>query len=54
MKGKVAIVTGASKESVIGILKIHGLIDIFDLIVCQEDVKKFKPSPEDTCMLLNL
>ncbi len=43
---KVCIVTNASRDSVIEILKEKGIFDFFSLLVCAEDVKKRKPDPE--------
>lgn len=43
---KVAIVTTASRRNVLNALEINHKTDTFDLIVCGEDVTKYKPDPE--------
>ncbi len=43
---KVAIVTTASRRNVLNMLEATGKSDIFDLLICGEDVKKYKPDPE--------
>lgn len=45
-KTKIAIVTTASKESTLDILREFHLDLFFDLILTQEDVNKRKPDPE--------
>lgn len=41
-----AIVTNASRKSVIPILELHNIDSIFSGIICSEDVSEPKPSPE--------
>jgi beta-phosphoglucomutase len=41
-----ALVTTASRDSVVPLLNLHGVADLFDLLVCGEDVVETKPSPE--------
>lgn len=43
---KIALVTTASKQNTFEILKKFDLVNIFDLILTQEDVSKLKPDPE--------
>ena len=43
---KIAIVTTASRKNVEAMLKATGKDDFFDLLVCGEDVKNYKPDPE--------
>ena len=43
---KTALVTSASHENVETLLSYFKIVDSFDLIVTQEDVKEKKPSPE--------
>ena len=40
-----ALVTNASRESVIAILNKFNLLNLFAVIICQEDVKNPKPDP---------
>ncbi|MCQ2514858.1 MAG: HAD family hydrolase [Ruminococcus sp.] len=42
----IAIVTTASKKNVLDILNYHNYLDLFDLIITQEDVLKPKPDPQ--------
>ena len=46
------LVTSASKQSVVDILKHFSLQNLFKFLVCQEDVKEPKPNPE--CYLVAL
>jgi beta-phosphoglucomutase len=46
MKCKVAIVTTASRKNVLNMLEATGKADVFDLLVCGDDVTKYKPDPE--------
>lgn len=41
-----AVVTGAPREYVEGILHRHGWLELFDHIFCGEDVEKNKPHPD--------
>jgi len=41
-----AVVTGAPREYVEGILHRHGWLDLFDYVFCGEDVDKNKPEPD--------
>lgn len=41
-----AIVSGSTRESVTASLKVLGLADKFDVMVCAGDYKKAKPDPE--------
>lgn len=43
---KLAAITNRTKRSVHVNLQSHGLYDLFDLILCIEDVKNLKPHPE--------
>lgn len=43
---KIALVTTASKENCMQILEQFELMDIFDLILTQDDITKTKPNPE--------
>lgn len=43
---KAALVTTASKQNTYEILEKFGLVDIFDLILTQDDITKSKPDPE--------
>jgi beta-phosphoglucomutase len=43
---KTALVTGSRRDAADEVLKKIGLRDMFDVIVCAEDVKQGKPSPE--------
>ena len=43
---KTALVTTASKENCVQILEQFGLLDLFDLILTQDDISKPKPDPE--------
>ena len=43
---KTAVVTNASKENCREILDTFNIIDIFDLILTQDDIEKAKPDPE--------
>ena len=43
---KTALVTTASKENCMQILERFGLLDMFDLILTQDDITKTKPNPE--------
>lgn len=49
-----ALVTNASRQSVIAILKKLDLLDFFSAIICQEDVKNPKPDPEGYLLAINL
>ena len=49
-----ALVTNASRDSVTQILRHHNLENIFKLLVCQEDIKNPKPSPEGYLRALSL
>ena len=42
----IALVTTASRQNVDDILKAFDVVDVFDLILTQEDVNKAKPDPE--------
>lgn len=46
----VAIVTTASRKCVTEMLKATGKEGVFDMLICGDDVKSFKPDPE--CYLL--
>ena len=52
LKGQytVAIVTTASRKCVNEMLKATGKEGVFDMLICGDDVKKFKPDPE--CYLI--
>jgi HAD superfamily hydrolase (TIGR01509 family) len=41
-----AVVSGSTRESVVGSLKSIGLLDKFDVMVCAGDYKRAKPDPE--------
>ncbi len=41
-----AVVSGSTRESVTASLKVLGLLDKFDTMVCAGDYKKAKPDPE--------
>jgi beta-phosphoglucomutase family hydrolase len=41
-----AVVSGSTRESVTASLKVLGLLDKFDVLVCAGDYKKAKPDPE--------
>ncbi|MCW8327690.1 HAD family phosphatase [Photobacterium sp. SDRW27] len=41
-----AVVTGAPREYVEGILHLHGWLDMFEHIFCGEDVSNNKPAPD--------
>ncbi len=41
-----AVVTGAPREYVEGILQRHGWLDLFEHVFCGEDVKNNKPEPD--------
>lgn len=43
---KMALATSSSKEKLEMQLNIHNLAEIFDVIVCADDVKTSKPNPE--------
>ncbi len=43
---KLAIVTSSKREQATAILDFHGWTELFDLIVSEEDITKFKPDPE--------
>lgn len=43
---KAALVTTASRQNTYDILKQYNIVDIFDLILTQEDITKSKPDPE--------
>lgn len=43
---KVAIVTTASRKNVLNMLEATGKNDVFDLIICGDDVTHYKPDPE--------
>ena len=43
---KIAIVTTASRKNVLDMLKATGKSDLFDLLICGDDVEKYKPDPE--------
>lgn len=43
---KAALVTTASKQNTFDILNEFELVDLFDLILTHEDIKKTKPNPE--------
>lgn len=49
-----ALVTNASKQSVIEILLYFNIKNLFKLLVCQEDVKNSKPNPEAYLLALSL
>ncbi len=55
VRGRVpsALVTNASRASVVEILLHHGLVDLFDLLICQEDVQNPKPHPEGYLLALS-
>lgn len=42
----IALVTTASKENTYALLKFHGKLEMFDLIITAEDTKNVKPNPE--------
>lgn len=46
----IAIATTASRKNAHEILQTYQVTDLFDIIVAQEDVEKYKPDPE--CFLL--
>jgi HAD superfamily hydrolase (TIGR01509 family) len=48
MHGRIpfAVVSGSRRNSVVGSLTALGLLDKFDVLVCAEDYKHGKPSPE--------
>ncbi|MBE6050870.1 MAG: HAD family phosphatase [Clostridium sp.] len=47
LKGyKMALATSSPKEKLEMQLKIHNLQDVFDCIICADDVKESKPNPE--------
>jgi HAD superfamily hydrolase (TIGR01509 family) len=41
-----AVVSGSTRESVTASLRVLGLLDKFDVLVCAGDYKKAKPDPE--------
>ena len=43
---KLAIVTSSKRGQAVAILNFHGWTELFDLIVSEEDITKFKPDPE--------
>ena len=43
---QVVMVTTASRKNVDDILNTFGVADVFDFVLTQEDVNKFKPDPE--------
>jgi beta-phosphoglucomutase len=50
----VALVTNASRESVIPILDLLGIGSFFKIIICHEDVAYPKPSPEGYLLAISL
>lgn len=50
---KIVLVTTAKRENAMVVLKQHDLQYCFDDIICAEDVKKSKPSPECYELALN-
>lgn len=49
-----ALVTNASKESVMPILEKFEISSLFKIIICQEDVTEPKPSPEGYLLAVSL
>jgi len=49
---KIALFTGNSKASIINALGKLGISDVFEIMVCREDVKKHKPDPEGLLRIL--
>ncbi len=49
----IAIVTTASRKNCEEILSYHNRLDIFDLIISQENVKRKKPDPEGFLMAMH-
>lgn len=49
----IAMATTASRENCFEILNKFKVVDLFDLILCQDDVKTTKPSPEQFNMIMN-
>ena len=50
---KIALVTTASKKNTMEILKYTNKLDIFDLILTADDIKKPKPDPEGFLLAIN-
>lgn len=48
-----AIVTTASKKNTIDLLEYFGYVDLFDILICQEDVTRLKPDPQGFLMAMN-
>lgn len=48
------LITNASKETVYRILDKFEIFDLFDVIICQEDVKQPKPNPECYLKAINI
>lgn len=53
-KYKIALVTTASKENCMQILEQFELLDMFDLILTQDDIAKTKPDPEGFLKAMDL
>jgi beta-phosphoglucomutase len=51
---KTAVVTTASRNNVVNILKYFELHELFDFFVCGEDVENGKPSPDCYIYAMNL
>lgn len=51
---KIVLVTTAKTKNLQAVLKHHGIEDIFDLVVSQEDVAELKPHPEAYLRALSL
>lgn len=49
-----ALVSNASRGSVIPILDLFGINSFFEVIICQEDIEKPKPSPEGYLLAISL
>ncbi len=50
---KIALVTTASKKNTMEILKYTNKLDLFDLILTADDIKKPKPDPEGFLLAIN-
>jgi len=46
MQMRTALVTSASRASVMALLKTHTLVELFDVVITGDDVKRHKPDPE--------
>ncbi|KZN63646.1 HAD family hydrolase [Pseudoalteromonas luteoviolacea] len=43
---KLALVTGSTSEEAIPVLSHYGLLELFDCVICKDDVEHPKPNPE--------